>query len=387
MHQKSIIIVSGIFIGLLLGYVIIFHSPVFQLSLKIPLSQKNREQPKKQVIGFLPYWLLDKASSDYSKYISALSFFGLPIDADGTILKLATPQQLQPGWNALHSGKVDAFLQEAKKHNETLSLVLNSGDTNTINVLMENPILHADNTMSDVQPMMRQYGFSDLNLDIEYSGEASREARMHFTQFIQEVKKHLPPKTTLTIEISTVDVIRKQLIDVQTIGKIADHIVLMAYDYHSPDSYVTGPIAPLHGAGIISEYDVATAIERTKQLIPSEKIILGVPLYGYEWETIYNLPRSATIPGTGVLASNRRTEQFLDTCSSCSATFDTDAQEAYIIYKDQDTETYHQIFYPNKKAMDSEIAFANKEQLNGIALWALGYEGKTILSPLISYAK
>jgi spore germination protein YaaH len=69
-------------------------------------------------------------------------------------------------------------------------------------------------------------------------------------------------------------------------SKIADNIVLMAYDYHSTSSFVTGPVAPLSGAGIMSEYDVTAAVEKTLDLIPPQKLVLGIPLYGYEWETL-----------------------------------------------------------------------------------------------------
>jgi spore germination protein YaaH len=385
MLKKLIIIPTGIFIGIILGYIINISNPSFFSQQKVVSLLENKKiQTKKQIIGFLPYWLLDKANTDYSNYITTLTYFGLTVDTDGTILKLANEQEMQPGWNALQTGKLDPFFQQAKANHVNPSLLIDSGDVKAINSLVEDPIPHARNLIADVEPLFQKYGFSDLNLDIEYTQEASGTARLNFTKFVQEIKKSLGPETTLTVEISTVDVIRNQLIDVQAVGKIADYIVLMAYDFHSPDSYVTGPIAPLSGAGIISEYDVSAAIEKTKQVIAPEKIILGIPLYGYEWETIGNVPRSAVISGTGVTASNQRAEQILDSCVSCSAKFDTVAQESYLIYKDQDTETYHQIFYPDKKSVISKIKLTDQEQLGGIALWALGYEGKTILDPLLN---
>lgn len=388
MVKRVSLVVSGILIGACAGYFITFYIPRITIQQIItPLAQFKLSSPKKQVIGFLPYWLLDKASPDYSPYITTLTYFGLSVDNDGTILKLTNPQELQPGWSALKSGKVDPFLQNAKKHTITRSLLLDTGDSNTINILMADPVVHARNLIRDVKPLLKHYSFSDLNLDIEYTQEASSTARLHFTQFIQEVRRNLDPKITLTIEVSPVDVIKKQLIDIQSVGKIADYTVIMAYDYHSTDSSVTGPVAPLFGAGVTSEYDVATAVVKAVSVIPSQKIVLGIPLYGYEWETINNIPRSAIIPGTGLSASNRRAEQFLASCASCSATFDTSAQESFLIYKDQDTKTYHQLFYPDKQATLAKVTFSSSEQLGGIALWALGYEGKTLLNPLQAYKK
>ena len=190
---------------------------------------------------------------------------------------------------------------------------------------------------------------------------------------------------TVTIEISTADTIKYNLINIPAIEPFADTIVLMAYDYHSPTSIVTGPVAPLNGAGIDSEYDVTTAAERTLQSVPPNKLILGMPLYGYEWETLNTAVRSAIIPGSGVLASNSRAESLLSECASCSAFFDNESQEAFAVYEDTTSGTYHQLSFPNQQSLNAKLALSNKETLSGVALWALGYESDSMLTPLLQY--
>jgi spore germination protein YaaH len=161
----------------------------------------------------------------------------------------------------------------------------------------------------------------------------------------------------------------------------------MAYDYHATDSFVTGPVAPLTGAGTISEYDVTAATEKALELVPAQKLILGIPLYGYEWESVGQAPRSAIIPNTGVAASNRRAEELLTSCSYCITKLDSAAEESYISYLDKNTGDYHTIFYPNENSTVKKINFTKNFHLGGVALWALGYEGKNILNPLINYKK
>jgi len=238
-----------------------------------------------------------------------------------------------------------------------------------------------------VAPIMKQYSFADLNLDIESSKEASDEARIKFTQFAKEVKNGLQQNHlgTLTVDVSPTIFIKKYLIDSSSIGSIADYVFIMAYDYHYPGSFVTGPVAPLGGAGSIAEFDTDVPIQAAVKIIPRQKIILGLPLYGYQWETITDFPRSAVIPASALVYSNRHTEQFLSSCASCSAQIDNTAKESYLIYKDQDTGTYHQIFYPDKESMIAKIDFARSTDLGGIGLWALGYEGSTILDPVKEY--
>lgn len=341
--------------------------------------------PRKEVIGFLPYWQLETAKTDYSKYITTLAYFGFSINGDGTIDKFANPQQLEPGWNAFVSGKLTPFLTAAKKEHLTLSLVLSTGNNAVINTLIQNPKQHAKNVVKDIEPIMQQNEFSDVNLDIEYTAQASSTARKNFTTFITAVKKDLPQNQTLTVEVMSTDAVKPNLIDIQAVGKIADHIVVMAYDYHSPTSFVTGPVAPLSGAGKDSEYDVTTAIEKTIAVVNAQKVILGLPLYGYAWESLTPFARSAVIAGSGDIASNHRAEAFLQSCATCSAQLDREAQELHISYFDTDTNTYQQFFVPTSTATQAKVQLATKENLGGLALWALGYEGTTILHPLTKY--
>lgn len=338
-----------------------------------------------QVIGFLPYWLIDKADKDYSSYLTTLAYFGLTIEPDGSIQKFTNPGESEPGWHALNSGKFDP-----PKDMRT-SLVVFNGDPQSIDELIADPISHAANLVDQVAPIMERYGFTDLNIDIESVVPASESARMRFTSFIREVKHNLTsqggkPKT-ITIDASPTDLIKPRLISLQDIEPYVDFVVLMTYDYHYSGSFVTGPVAPLGGAGIYNESDTETGIEKALAVLPPTKVILGVPLYGYEWETITAHPRSAVLPGSGIVASNRRVEEFMSQCATCSARLEDRSAESYLIYKDQETNVYHQIFYPDERSTQVKVATAKQYNLAGLALWAIGYEGDTILSPIKSYLK
>jgi spore germination protein len=382
---KSILtILLGIIIGVVISYELISDS-----SLPLPESITNiiPTVQKKEVIGFLPYWLIDKATKDYSKYINTLTYFGIEIENDGSITKLVNDVETEPGWNALTSGKMDPFFETAKKNKMKLSLLIFKGNEASISALIEDPEPHAKKLVEEVVPVMKKYGFSDLNLDIESVNVASDESRINFTKFVKEVSNGLKSKKagTLSIEVSPTVFIKKYLINAVEIAQYVDAIVVMAYDYHYQGSQVTGPVAPLAGADTVAEFDTEKGIEEALKKISPDKIILGIPLYGYEWETIVDSPRSAVIPGSGVTASNARVDTLLSTCASCSAQLDSDAKESYLIYKDTATNAYHQIFYPDQKATEAKVEYAKKMRLAGIAMWALGYDGKTILDPLKSY--
>jgi spore germination protein YaaH len=386
MAKKFYLILFGIIGGIFLGIYLLFNTSLFSFGTKnSPAILINPLSSKKVVIGFLPYWLLDKAGNDYSKQITTLTYFSLRVDGNGNVQKLLNPQQEEPGWYALNSGKLAPFFETALRNNLTLSLTIDSGDVNSINTLVSNPVNHAKNLITDVKPLMNQYKFSDLNIDIEYTETASAAARANFTKFVETVKKGLADKQTLTVEISPTDVIRNNLIDPTTIGRIANNVVLMAYDYHSTSSFVTGPVAPLNGAGIISEYDVTSATEKALNFIPAIKLILGIPLYGYAWESLNPAPRSAIIPNTGTTVSNKSAEKILATCTNCTVKLDNIANEKYISSFNLGTNDYTTTFYPDANSTQAKINLANQLEINGLAVWALGYEGNLILNPLENY--
>lgn len=384
MSRRIFITLLTILAGLLTA-IGIFQLPLFSkdtsgFSLNFPKTSSP------EIIGFLPYWLLNYENPEISKYLTTLAYFGLRVDVDGHIMQLTNPQEKEPGWYALESGKVDPFLAAARKNNLKLSLLLASGDSQSIEALLTDPLQNARNLIKDVKPIMQQYQFQDLNLDIEYIHEASRESQLRFAQFVKEIKRNLLPENySLTLEISPSDLIKKELINVADLTSTIDNLVIMGYDYHYSGSFVTGPVAPLAGAGTESEFDVTTAMNKALQILPARKITLGVPLYGYEWETLGPAPRSAVIPGTGVVASNHRAEEFLKTCATCSAGFDSTAQESYLIYHDKSSDTFHQIFFPDSRSLTAKITYARGLNLRGIALWALGYESDNLLKPLTKY--
>ena len=189
----------------------------------------------------------------------------------------------------------------------------------------------------------------------------------------------------LSIDVSPTALIKPYLINLTAVSSVVDHIIIMTYDYHYTGSLVTGAVSPMRGAGINAEFDTETGVKEALRIIPSQKILLGTPLYGYEWETLGNTPRSAVMPASGLVVSNRRTEEFIESCASCSAQLDPEAGESYVIYRDQQTGTYHQMFYPDQQATLEKINLTNTYKLGGVAVWALGYDGKTILNPLERY--
>jgi spore germination protein len=388
MLQKTLIVWAGILAGIFLAYFLVTKTNTLNIGSKNSSVADVFKPPQKTVIGFLPFWLIDKAQSDYSSYITQLSYFNVTIDDNGTIQKFTGPGQSDPGWHSLSTGKIDDYLAGAKSKGIELSLTVFSGNDKKIDKFLEDPTGSAQNLVNELSPVMSQYGFTDLNLDIEKVSEASPEARLKFTNFVSEVRRNLDKDISITVDIPPVAFVKdKNLSDPKTLAPLVDHVVLMDYDFHNPGSFVTGPVSPESGAGIVSEFDTESAAEAALTMVPAQKLILAVPLYGYSWETLNSSPRSAVLPGSAYSISSQLVDDLLARCASCSAEFDKTDGESHIIYKDTETGTYHQIFYPDKTSTQTKVDLAKSQNLGGMALWALGYEGGTILQPLAGYRR
>ena len=328
---------------------------------------------KPEIVGFLPYWLLTQADKDYSRYITTLTYFGLALNSDGTVQKLTNPQEEEPGW-----AKLKTYSVTSKYKN---SLLVISGDDSVISAMISDPVTSAKNLVGDIAPIMKEKGFTDLNLDIESFMTASESARTNFTTFVRTVKQTIG--TTVTLDLIPIALVKSDIYDARALGAIVDRVVLMTYDYHYTGSFTSGANAPIGGAGTTLEYDTQTAVKEALKVIPANKILLGIPLYGYEWETLRSASESATIPGGSSTASSKRVADIIANCATCSAALDPVAREPYLIYPENDY--FNQIYFENEASVGEKIAMAQKYHLGGVALWALGYEDSTMLTPLTNY--
>lgn len=373
--------IASVLLGVCLGAIILYAGARWLRFDNPVLIRFGVRKP--EIIGFLPYWLLDKADKDYRKHLTTLTYFGLALDTDGKPIYLVNPGEEDPGWTALKSDRWEK--QKNKAKSLKLSLLVHSADDEVIRTLLVSPKEKAAALVAEVAPVMKKRGFTDLNLDIESFSVASDGATRAFTEFVGTVIRDAKDNgiESVTVEIPPIALFRNNIADPVALGAVADRVVLMTYDYHYSGSFLAGPVAPVGGAGTVREFDVTMAVSEAVRQIPKEKIILGIPLYGYEWETVEKTPGSATIPGSAQTASSRRIAELLRSCASCSAIIDDVAKEPYIVYDDGGH--FQQLFYENGVSMKEKIALVQEYGLAGVALWALGYEDNALLMPLTAY--
>lgn len=345
---------------------------------------------EREIFGFMPFWIQNATAPDYENYLTTLSYFGVGLNSDGSIQQFSAPGEAEPGLQLLENDSFRQKLKQAQENGVRLSLVAQLMDAKSIDALLTDPEGHAETFIEEVTPLMREHGFTDLNIDIEKPGFETEENRQRFTDFIRAVRSGVDRNElgTIGIDVIAKSLIEQQLTDVASLEPYVNYVVLMTYDFHYTGSYIAGPVAPINGAGIKRAYDVTTTIQEALKVLPPDKIIMGVPFYGYEWDTITDVPGGPTIRGTAKIRTHKQLMNILNECDdSCLTGTDEVYLQPYIIKPDNDGngDYYRHIFYEDTNSLGRKLALVEEYNIRGIALWAIGYEDTDITDLLRSY--
>lgn len=384
-----------LFLGVIFTLITLYSIWQYSLPLVSPLALFDVyiAQPKtsgKVVYGFFPYWNLKYADQLHIDQLTHLAYFSLTLDQDGTILKKNNPQELEPGWNKLNSSAVGKILLQSKLLHQKTILTITAMDQDTIKAVLGSADTR-QTAIDSIMAVVKDKHFDGINLDFEMLSLADQPLRDEFTSFTKDLKNTcLAFNSACEIDIDVfADSGRKtRLWDLSALSPYVDHVIVMAYDYYRPSSSQAGPIAPLRGecpkstgfatlmeqgSGCL-EQDVTTNLAEINLLVPSQKILLGIPFYGYEWQTATTDFLSNTIKGTGSLASYQRIKDLFSdtTISSLSATWSSTTLSPYLSYVENGQ--IFQIHYEDPQSIALKTQLVGSANFGGIAIWAIGYE-------------
>lgn len=333
---------------------------------------------KKIVYAFLPYWNINKVV--IQPEITHLAYFSLGIGADGQIQTVTQEQTAEPGYAKLGSDQLMEHANQVGRNKGTIEIVLTQFDNKTIETFLASPSAHQA-TLASLDAILLAYPINGINVDIEYVGEASPTLRRQYVDFIKNLRRHLSEKYKnpihLSIDVYASAAAKPQLWDVAALAPHIDHFVIMAYDFYRRSSTTAGPTAPLFGANEYWDSDINQYIKNFLAITSREKLILGLPFYGYGWQTTSRDSQATTYPNTGSTYSYERIESILAKRQELKVTehwHDT-ALAPYLTYEENE-ETYV-VYYENARSIAYKLEYAKQLDLAGIAIWAIGYEGAT----------
>ncbi len=339
-------------------------------------GEQNDAHPKRVVYGFLPYWNLTKFT--LQPETTHLSYFSLGIGSDGSILT-KTDGQIEQGYAKLSGDDVLSYFTQEKKQGGRVDVTFTAFDPDDIAIFLSNPRSH-QKFITSLDSILEAYPIDGVNIDIEYTGDVNEPIRKNLVNFMTELRTHLNQKKTppqLSIDMFVSGATKYYIWDVPAIQKQVDYVIVMAYDFHRVSSPAAGPVAPLFGGKKLWDSDITQYLKDFVTAVPNQKILLGVPFYGYEWQTTSTDSQAATFPDTGSTATLQRVQDLLDQKDQYDVQeyWNEDALSPYLSYK-KDKET-HIIYYENSRSISYKLDLVNQLNLGGIAIWSLGYEGNS----------
>ena len=294
-----------------------------------------------------------------AKLLDEVAFFWYSFDGKGKVIP---------------TGKVDLKIKETAQKNgaKAYALVHNMNLTgavgfnaNLAHQVLSNPAIRA-NLVKNLVNLTTKDGWDGISMDVEKTSPGDRN---NFSAFVAELGKALKAKDkvlNISIPAKFIDYpsdLWSGAYDYAAIGKAADQIILMTYDEHGLGT-TFGPIA---SAGWVDR-----VLKFATGKIPKEKIMMGMPVYSYDWGS--NKP---LIPDylSYVQTVDRAKKQGVPILT------DPSAKVPQFIYTANGIR--HEVFFENIASLRVKMNYALSNKLHGVAIWRLGMEDPAIWDQLI----
>lgn len=337
----------------------------------------DQSSPKQfTVYGFAPFWNLHRTT--IQPELTHFAYFSLPITEAGELDGITTAGKSvsRTRWE---SERLKSAVQTLHDDQE-FAIVFTQFNNESIRKILASPTSLGRYRESVIQLLATSpYPITSVNIDIEYTGEASPELRQQYVEFMKLTRQVLDEhQTDQRIELSFcvyASAANKPWIwDIEELAPHVDHIVVMAYDFHRSSSPVAGPVAPVFGGRHHWDSDIITHLEEFIALVPAEKLILGIPFYGYEWQTTSRNSRASVFPGTGSTASYTRVQEIIRAQSEedLEQHWDDLALSPYLTFTKDNRS--HVIYYEDQRSLGYKLDLVRDLHMAGVAIWALGYE-------------
>ncbi len=152
-----------------------------------------------------------------------------------------------------------------------------------------------------------------------------------------------------------------QAFDYRALGQAADFLTVMTYD----QSTRNGPPGPVAG------YEwVERAVDYAVRHVARSKIVLGIPLYGRDWEEDAGESRSLTADDVDALLARPGVEKI----------WSERWRAPWIRYFQEGAE--HTAWFEDRRSWEEKLRLVREYHLRGFAAWRLGAEGPEFWSLL-----
>lgn len=283
--------------------------------------------------------------NEVGEYLTYISPFSYQVTAAGALTPLRDETMLSTARN----------LRIA-----SLMVITNFANGNFSTELVDT-ILQSDSIqttlINNIISTMRNKGYYGINVDFE---RISPQNRQLYNSFLRKLVAALRP---LNYIVSTALAPKPSdyesgawhgAHDYKAHGEIVDFVIIMTYEW----GWSGGPPYAVAPVDLVED-----VIKYAASVIPSRKIMMGMPLYGYNWTLPFDPQRWArrVSPQDALrLAAEQGAE----------IRFDTQTQSPTFKYFSDGVQ--HEVWFEDARSIQAKLLLVNKYDLRGVSYWLLG---------------
>lgn len=368
--SKTGIILLFSFIAIaILGSIVVYTNliQIHNLNKNIPVITPYQPPKPLEIKGSIPYWDQDKAYQSFQEHISLfnyVNFFWYYMEPDGSVKKYEYADE-DPGeieFAYANGVKVSAVITNLPEYTGA------TWDSGRVQDVISDPEVRKKH-VEEISQKLNDFNFDGVIID--YEG-VRPEAKNDFTDFIHELAVRLHEENKIVSVVLHPKTDSRDITgngafqDWKALSLWADQLQIMAYGEHW-DNSESGPIASISWVKQIIAY--AKFLNITK-----EKIFLGIPLYGYDWD------KSDDSKAVGVTFN--QVQDLLHTYA-IDEQWDQRALAPYFEY--QKGNHRHEVWFENARSVEQKVNLARSAGYAGVTLWRLGGEDPAIWQNLTKF--
>lgn len=208
---------------------------------------------------------------------------------------------------------------------------------------------------NELRAVLDQKGYYGVDVDMEYIPGRLKE---DYTAFVEFLKKELTPYSVFIALAPKTSRDQPGLLyeahDYAGMGAAADRTLIMTYEW----GHTYGPpmaVAPLP--------NVARVMNFAASEIPQDKLLMGLPNYGYDWLLPYEQGQPArSIGNYEAIAIARK--------YGAEIQYSEAAQSPYFRYYDT-RRRQHEVWYEDARSYQAKLALVRQLGVRGVSIWNL----------------
>ncbi|AET66466.1 putative glycosyl hydrolase [Desulfosporosinus orientis DSM 765] len=281
------------------------------------------------------------------EHLTYLAVFSYAVNREGNL----TPVEDQPSINAAYKDRVLPLLVLTNFEAGQFS-------TEIATTILTNESLQ-DHVLNQVLQIMEEKGYRGLDFDFEYLGAENRVRYVRFLQRAQQLMKakgyYISAALAPKFRAEQRGVLYEGH-DYQAIGQVVDFIFFMTYEWGWSGGEPMA-VSPQPQMRKVMEYAVS--------VVPKEKIMMGMPLYGYDWTLPY-------VPG-GKFAKSISPQKALELAIRYGAgiSYDKEAQAPWFRYTDEHGKR-HEVWFEDARSVQAKFDLVKELGIRGFYYWVLG---------------